>query len=381
MRLARRTALGAALAAALAYTAAAPATAHSGSDGPPTATVGTAGVERVDTGSDGGQFGTYVYGGPISASGRFAAFTATGPAPDCPASGAVCVYLKDLRTGALIRVPDTQYYASGPLLGADAKIVAYSSGNRFTKPYVYDRVTGTTRQLWPADGGGRYELGTAQAVSADGRYVAYTVGNRTPPAYESELYVRDLATGTDTRVLAPPLEGQLTNVMLSADGRTLAYGMLVPGGSDRTGRVYVEDLGSGVTVRADTDDYGDSALAALSADGRRVLLGSRSYPDGVDSARLVDLASGHVRRLGPDGVRPAAADPAVRHVLLTDGTDALSLLDVRTGARRTVTTSAALAVPGSVSRGGRAVEFRSEAPDLVPGDTNGVADVFVSHPR
>ncbi|MFI8233320.1 WD40 repeat domain-containing protein [Streptomyces sp. NPDC085900] len=367
----RRLVRTAVAAVALALTAAVPTA---------TAAPGGPGVERVDTGSDGSQFSTYVYGGPVSANGRFAAFTATGPAPDCPASGSGCVYLKDLRTGALIRVPDTQYYASGPLLSADARIVAYSSGNRFTKPYVHDRATGRTQQLWPADGGGRYELGTAQAVSANGRYVAYTIGSRTPPEYESVLYVRDLVTGTDTQVLAPPLEGQLTGVMLSADGRTLAYGMLVPGGFDRTGRVYVEDLDSGVTVRADSDDYGDSTLAALSADGRRVVIGSRSYPDGVTSARLVDLAGGHVRRLGLDGVLPVAADPAARHVLLTDDTYALSLLDVRTGGRRTVTTSAALAVPGSVSSGGRAVEFRSEAPDLVPDDTNDVADVFVSHP-
>lgn len=39
---------------------------------------------------------------------------------------------------------------------------------------------------------------------------------------------------------------------------------------------------------------------------------------------------------------------------------------------------AATAVPGPVTRHGRAVVFTSTADDLVPDDTNGVADAFVS---
>ncbi|RPE40469.1 hypothetical protein EDD90_3521 [Streptomyces sp. Ag109_O5-1] len=363
----RRLLYGAALGAALALTAAVPtATAAPG-----------ARVVRVDTGTDGSQFSAYVYGGPISGDGRYAAFLATDPAPGCQASGFHCGYLKDLRTGELIRIPGTYYYTANILTSADARTVAYSSGNRFTKPYVYDRRTGTTQLLWPADPPDSYELGTAQAVSADGRYVAYTLGNRTPPAYESVLYVRDLVTGADTQVLSPPIAGQLTDVQLSADGRTVAYGLLVPGGFDRVGQVWVRNLDTGETLRADTDAYGGSSLAGLSADGRRVVLDCRSYPDDVVSVRLVDLRTGHVRKLGPDGARAVAADGGARHVLLSDDdTQALSLLDVHTGRSRPVA-SGALAVTGAVSRDGREVEFLSGASDLVPDDTNGVNDVFV----
>ncbi|MGW1726145.1 hypothetical protein ACWCQK_24775 [Streptomyces sp. NPDC002306] len=366
----RRTLCGAALGAALALTTALPAASVPGR---------APRYERVDTGGDGGQFSTYVYGGQVSANGRYAAFTAVDPAPDCPASGFTCAYLKDLRTGELIRVPGTAYYTSGVFVSADARTVAYSSGDRFTMPYVYDRVTGLTRQLWPdpPPEGPRYDIGTAQAVSADGRYVAYSLAGRTP-TQGSVLYVRDLVTGTDEQVTPSPAAGTVTDVLLGAHGRTVAYGLLVAGAGGRTEQVHVRDLDSGETRRADADAYGSTGLAGLSGDGRWLVLDSTS-PDGAHTARLVDSSGGRARRIGPDGAVAVAADGSARHVLLARG-DALSLLDVRTS-RRTPVASSGLALPGAVSRGGREVVFRSEADDLVPGDTNALADVFVRRTR
>jgi hypothetical protein len=76
----------------------------------------------------------------------------------------------------------------------------------------------------------------------------------------------------------------------------------------------------------------------------------------------------------------AAADGTLRHVLLTEDTGPV-LLDRRTGARRSAGPAGATALPDAVTRNGRAVVLASTAEDLVPGDTNGVADVFVVRPR
>lgn len=352
----RRMLLGAALAAALALTV---TPAHAA----------PAGTVRVSTDGGGVQLTSTSYGGTAGGGGRYVLFASADPTGGYDTR----LFVKDLRTGSLTRVPEDMLYTTGPMLSANGRRIAYSDGDRYPKPYVYDRASGETRQLWPAQppDGARYELGVAAAISADGGQVAYTIGNRNGDQYARVLYVRDLAAGTDERISPLPPEGMITGASLSADGRTVAYGLR--NGSQTA--LYVRDRDSGATARVDTGT--DATLVQLSADGRRVLFNSLSA-DGTSAAYIRDLRTGRVRAAGAGTAE--AADASLRHVVLA-GDTGLVLLDSRTGARRTVAPPGSTAVPGAVTRDGRSVVFTSAADDLVPGDTNGVPDVFLHRLR
>ncbi|WP_018548577.1 TolB family protein [Streptomyces sp. LaPpAH-108] len=325
-------------------------------------------VERVSTGPDGVQLAKASASGVVSADGRYAAFLSGDPAGGIDK----LLYLKDLRSGRLSQVPENLVYTTLIGLSADGRRIAYSDGNRYPKPYVYDRVTGETRQLWPAEGDA-YELGETAAISGDGRSVAYTLGNRHGLEYAGVLYVRDLVTGADDQIVRLDRDSMVSGVALDAKGRSVAYGVVTSSGE---GQIHVRDRRTGTTRRVDTGT--PAHLVQLSADGHRVLFNVQAA-DGTWVAHLRDLRTDRVRRLA-DG--PAAAgDGSLRHILLTDG-DSLVLRDLRTGRERTIApTASATALPGSVTRTGDAAVFTSTADDLVPGDTNEVSDVFVTRPR
>ncbi|MFE9878385.1 TolB family protein [Streptomyces sp. NPDC005784] len=337
-----------------------------------TAQAAPAGIARVSTDTGGGQLAGASSGATVSADGRYAAFLSADPTGGYDTR----LYVKDLRTGALSRVPEDLLYTTHAVISANGRRVAYSDGNRYPKPYVYDRATGETQLLWPAQlpDDSLYELGEAAAISADGRHVAYTIGNRHGDEYARVLYVRDLATGTDERISPVPPTGMITGASLSADGRTVAYGLLVRGDRGAAVQIYSENRDTGGTRRVDTGD--PAGLVRLSTDGRRILFDSTAQ-DGTTGAYIRDLRTGAVRRIAD--TEAAAADGTLRHVLLTEDTGPV-LLDRRTGARRSAGPAGSTALPGAVTRNGRAVVLASTAEDLVPGDTNGVADVFVVRP-
>ncbi|MBT2420895.1 hypothetical protein J7F01_24740 [Streptomyces sp. ISL-22] len=361
----RRLTTGAILAAALVLTAL-----------PTAAADADAGVQRISTGSDGTQLPVPASGGTVSADGRYAAFTAADPSGGLDNTR---VYVKDLRTGTLTAVPEELQYTRNAMISADGRRVVYDSGNRYSKPYVHDRVTGETRQLWPAQppDDGFYELGGAKALSADGRHVAYTVGNRHGFQYARVLYVHDLATGTDEPVSPLPPEGAIDGAALDAHGRTVAYTVFLRLDQTSLHRVHALDRDTGERRLIAEGPAGTATGAVhLSADGRRLLHHVRTA-DGTTQARLHDLRTGRSTPVGPAGATAVAADRTARHVLLArDG--ALTLLDLRTGREHPVAADGT-ARAGSVTRHGRSVVFTSTADDLVPDDTNGMPDVFIDH--
>ncbi|MFJ8539748.1 hypothetical protein [Streptomyces sp. NPDC093591] len=354
----RGVSAGAALTAALALTAL------------PTAAADAVRVDRISTATDGTQLPVASSGATVSANGRYAAFTSADPT----GGHNTRVYLKDLRTGTLTQVPEDLQYTGGAMISADGRRVAYTNGNRYGKPYVHDRVTGETVQLWPAQPpDGFHELGHAEAISADGRHVAYSIGSRHGLR---ALYVRDLATGTDEQI-ALPADGEIWEAAIGAHGRTVAYAVLARTAQGVTHRVYVKDRASGETrLLADGPALSAPSLLPLVVDGRRVLYNGRSA-DGTPQPYVHDLRTARTEPIGPPGATAAAADPGGRHVLLSRG-GGLTLLDLRTARERAVATSGT-ALPGAVTRQGRSVIFASTADDLVPDDTNGASDVFIDH--
>jgi Tol biopolymer transport system component len=157
---------------------------------------------------------------------------------------------------------------------------------------------------------------------------------------------------------------------------------------------------------------GASITPVLSSDGRYVAFQSdasnlvRHDGNGVTDIFVKDRYTGRVDRVseaGHEGDGPSYDPPSVsadaRFVAFvssatnlvagdTNGVDDVFVKDRRTG-KLTMVSAATDGTPGnaasygspSVSSDGRYVAFRSDASNLVPGDTNKVADVFVKDVR
>ncbi|MEN2423790.1 hypothetical protein AABB02_37490 [Streptomyces rimosus] len=338
-------------------------------------------TERVSTTSDGAQADGLSDGASISADGRYVAFWSA--APNLGADGYRALLVKDLTSGQVTRVPGARTYGgSYTAISDDGRYVGYGSGSRYASAHVYDRVTGRITQ---ANGS---ELSSVDSLSADGRFAAVTVGSRNP-SRPARLFVRDLTDGTDEQIdplQTPTGRPSVSTGLLSGDGRLLAFAT-----GPRSGAydIFVKDRADGTVRQVDVpldgvQDDQRSRLAGMSRDGRYVLFDSASgnlVPGTTEPglhAYLRDLRTGTTVRLAPAGVSAVAVSGDGQKVLLSEE-DRLTRLDVRTGVR-TAVGPAARAIPGSVTRGGEAVAFTSEAADLVPGDTNAAADVFVHRP-
>ena len=203
------------------------------------------------------------------------------------------------------------------------------------------------------------------SLSADGRHVAFYSLSTTLVAGETgvvfDVFVRDVASGTTVRA-STGLGGALGDdrswfPSISADGRYVAFESratnLVAGDANQQTDVFVRDLLLGTTVRASAgaggEANGSSFDPAISADGRYVAFDSTA----------TNLVAGDTN--------------GVRDVFVRD-------LVAGTTERVSVATGGAQAGGGSkaaISGDGRFVAFESDAADLLPGDSNGHADVFV----
>ncbi|MEA2234971.1 MAG: hypothetical protein QOD83_4787, partial [Solirubrobacteraceae bacterium] len=213
------------------------------------------------------------------------------------------------------------------------------------------------------------------AVSADGRYVAFTSSADDLVSGDTngsiDVFVRDRGTGRTERVSVSTGGEQARRSVLgsdqpaiSGDGRYVAFtsaaSNLVSGDTNGEPDVFVRDRVTGVTVRVSIAGGGAqahrfSALPAISADGHVVAFVSAA-------ANLVRGDTNH------------ALDVFVRD------------LAQRVTERVSVSTAGAQAHDGffpgiahrpSLSSDGKVVAFASPSADLVSGDRNRADDVFV----
>lgn len=283
---------------------------------------------------------------------------------------------------------------------------------------------------YPANQSDREWLGTScanPALSADGRFTGFSTHSALVPEDPDgleDVYVHDGRLGVQT-LASPGLGGFATNgpsgiigVSLSADGRFVAFDSqasnLVPGDTNGVTDVFVRDLTKGVTVRASVTSSGGqgtghSLAVAISGDGRFVAFSSDADNlvagdrNRMRDVFVRDLQTGLTTRVsvGPNG-RDGNADSGRSGVSISgDGryvafdSEASNLIGGDTNALRdifvrdrikgetllvTVGRSGPANGPSSfpaLSEDGRLVAFSSWATDLVVGDTNGQADVFV----
>ncbi|MBC7234785.1 MAG: PD40 domain-containing protein [Chloroflexi bacterium] len=338
----------------------------------------------------------------LSADGRYVAF-ASAAANLLPtgADGWMHLFRIDLQTGTRERLDSEDAHIPGAVAGhagrsalsADGRVVAFESAAPLA---AGDRNSTYDIYIW-REGAEEADQNPADQNPADQN-----------PADQNPL----------VRAGLPPF-GELSQgaerPVLSANGALLAFDSaspeLLPGGGTIGERgVFVQDLVTGVIVRVSLDVAGPSLRPAMSADGRFIAfqvvgdnpaLGDRN---GMDDIYLYDGARGRTTRVsqaweGGDSDGPSFA-PAIsgdgRFVAyvsaatnLVDG-DINGLADILVfdraiGLTERVSVGAGAARPAAngpsdrpaLSADGRYVAFCSEATNLVPGDTNGVADVFL----
>lgn len=208
-------------------------------------------------------------------------------------------------------------------------------------------------------------------ISARGRYVVFEScadglieDDATRP--QSDLYLRDIRRRA-MRLVSVNVRGRQSResnlgAAISADARLVAFWSFprgVPGERDRFADVFVRDRGRRTTRKVSVSRTGRGANSssrrpAISASGRYVAFSS--------------FASNLVRR-----DRNRRADIFVRD--RARGTT--RLVSVSSSERQADGSS----FWAAISAGGRYVAFASKASNLVPGDTNGIRDVFVRDRR
>jgi len=213
------------------------------------------------------------------------------------------------------------------------------------------------------------------STSYDGRFVAFTSSATTlvPNDLNSrdDVFVRDAWTNTTERVSEPQGGGEGDGgsgyPSISDDGRYVVFSSwatnLVAGDTNNTNDVFVRDRAAGTTERLSvppagaglgTEGDASSFVGMISPDGRYVTFlsfASNLVPGDTNFSRdvfLVDRVSGSIERvsIGDQG---------------QEGDDL----------------SGGNGISAFVSADGRYVAFTSSASNLVPGDTNGLPDVFV----
>ncbi|MBE9566863.1 MAG: PD40 domain-containing protein, partial [Proteobacteria bacterium] len=205
------------------------------------------------------------------------------------------------------------------------------------------------------------------SVSADARFVAFDseAANLVPgdTNWVADIFVRDRQAGTTERVSLTS-SGQAGSAdswrpSISGDGRFVAFMSfapdLVPDDANSSWDIFVRDRQRGatelVTVGADgMPGAGHSWWPSISADGRCVAFESEA----------ADLVPGDTNERMDIFVRDRTARTTERVSVSTQGAEA-----------------EADSFQPAISPDGRFVAFMSYASNLVPGDSNGRADVFV----
>ncbi|MBI1854012.1 MAG: IPT/TIG domain-containing protein [Planctomycetes bacterium] len=333
------------------------------------------------------------YGAYISANGRFVAFVAA--LPNVPPNPLLCTHalIRDLQAetteiatvasdGSLANSDARGDNGSTISLSADGRFVAFCStatnlvagGIRGQQVYLRDRTAGVTSLVSRSlSGSGADRPCTAPSVSDDGRFVSFESdsNNIVPNDVSSSLdvFVADMSTGSVRAVTSDspgvPYNQNGRHACISGNGRFVAFTSLspnlVPGDTNRQPDVFVQDLQTGETTRVDVDSNGAQALGTS----------FQTFPTPSEDGSIVAFWSSAWDLVSDD----------------TNGTGDLFVHDRRDGTTTRVSLTSSGGQASAIGRNfirsfaisadGGTVAFVSDTPNVVAGDTNGVADVFV----
>ncbi|MEG4804947.1 calcium-binding protein [Microcoleus sp. ARI1-B5] len=266
-------------------------------------------------------------------------------------------------------------FSEQPSTSADGRFVAFASDasnlvpgdtNNNTDIFVRDRLTNTTTRVSVDSAGqGANNFSNSPSISADGRFVRFnSVASNLVPGNTnniSDIFVRDTIANTTTRVSVPAGQGANSgsgSPFISPEGRFVAFSSfasnLVPGDTNNNFDVFVRDLSTNTTTLVSVDSAGNQGKSgsggpSISADGRFVafISGDNLVPEDTNNTQDIfvrDLSTNTTTRISVDSAGNQAND---------------------------------FSYSPSISADGRFVAFQSAATNLVPGDTNNNADIFV----
>ena len=366
-------------------------------------------TQRASVADNGGQANgdSFFEGLSVSADGRYVAFQSR-------ASNLVAgdgnndydVFVRDREfPGKTIRMSvdtgggDPNGPSMFPSISANGRFVAFQSDasnlissdtNGATDIFVRDRDTdqdgifdesgavSTQRVSRNSTNGQTVGASLRPRISADGRFVVFQsddpniVANDTNGATDIFIRDRSVATNTNRRVSVPDpstglseANGDSVFADISGDGHFVAFESdapdLVSGDTNASTDVFVRNTVSNTTGRVSRNSAGvegnnDSHDAAISDDGNRVAFASNatnlvaSDTNNAQDVFVRDRAFGNTQRVSVD----SQGNPSAGGVPFAIG---LSGVDI--------------------SGDGSSVAFWSTAGDLVPGPTNGFAQIYV----
>ncbi|WP_343713628.1 hypothetical protein [Inquilinus sp.] len=341
-------------------------------------------MARVSVGTGNIQANGRAQSGAVSGDGRYVVFDDYGTNL-VPGDGnnQPDIFLRDTQTGTTTRISvdttggDPDGLSSSPMISDDGRYVIFHSQakdlidgdtNGFTDVFLRDLQTGTTTLVSVAAGGGLADGHSGNTdISASGRYVVFNSGATNLVAGDTngqtDIFLRDLQTGTTTRVSVSDGEAQgdsySRDARVSDDGQRVVFlshaGNLVAGDTNSRDDIFVRDLAAGTTERVSVatdgthaNDYSDQA--SISGDGRYVVFQSAA----------TNLVAGDTNGAVDIFMRDLQTDTTVR--VSTSGTGA---------------EANGRSFSPDISADGRYIVFASEASNLVEGEVIPSFDIFV----
>jgi Tol biopolymer transport system component len=394
-------------------------------------------MTRVSVSSSGVQGNGYSRSADISADGRFVAFRSEASnLVSGDTNGDEDIFLRDTQSGqtTLISVDSGGTQGDGgsfyPAISADGRFIAFTSDatnlvsgdtNDLTDIFLYDRQTGTTTRVSVSSNGQQADniSDSYVSISGDGRLI--TFNSEATNLVEgdtngvSDVFVHDRQSGLTERVSLDSNDAQANagsfNPAISADGRFVTFSSsatnLVSADTNSHSDIFVRDRQTGVTMRVSVNSSGVEADrggrdASISGDGRYVTFSSdatnllNEEPYGYPHVYVHDLQTGEtsLASIAVDGYQMVgwAEMPDIsedgRYIAFEfedrgDGIAfrAIYIHDRLTGSTTRVSGSGGGAEDSSfgpaISGDGRYVAFSSSNSHLVPGDTNGMVDIFL----
>jgi Tol biopolymer transport system component len=304
------------------------------------------------------------------------------------------VFVRDQVSGTnfLVSVGTNAFAGDGisfePAMSADGRYVAFTSQagnlvagdlNATSDVFVRDLQTGVTTMVSVnnVSSGSGNAASYSPAIASGGRYVLFRskATNLAPGSFSGaeNLFLRDRQAGTNFALTT----AGLSSAAMTPDGRFVAF--------VGSGKIYV--WGTAAARNIYTNSTSVITNVAISSDGNRI-----AYWTGASPIRLfaTDLAGGTSWTISSNppashpGMRFSADNRFLAYAAAVNKTNQVYLYDFLAATNISVSVGYNPAAPGNdssdspdISSDGRFVAYRSAANNLVPSDTNGVPDIFL----
>lgn len=293
------------------------------------------------------------------------------------------IFSYDVTSGAINRVSvgsggnEANGHSTKPSISGDGGLIAYQSSasnlvigdsNGADDIFAYDVASGLTTRVSVNSAGYQASGGSSMpAVSGDGGTIAFVSGASNLVTGDSnglsDVFIHDVTSGMTTRVSVSSIgeqsNGSSSAPAISDDGHLVVFestaSNLVVGDSNGVSDVFVHNTTTGITVRVSVDSSGEQATSASSA------------PAICASGEIIVFESTASNLVSGD---TNGKSDVFMHNTTTDATTRVSVDS--SGEQANGASNAP-----SISADGSTVAFSSYGSDLVDGDTNGAADVFV----